>query len=371
MLVVHLTTPERLEVRDLPARREAGPKEVLLEPLCVGLSGTDALRFRAGAPTREGFRQPHIPGSEFVARVVGFGRGTDTRLRNKRVVANPVSPCFHCLWCEEGRHNLCPNVRTLGEPPVAGALQQRFAWPARLCVPVPKDIPDHVACLLVPLANVIHILDVADLRPMSKAAVVGCGHQGLLLIRAMKACGVAEVVAVDMLEERRQQARENGADHAFEPYEAERFLARWPRAGVDVAVDVANTSEAARAAIALARIGGRTLLAGMPHDNRILFNANEARAKELCIQFIRRPHDTYNRAVALLRSGRLGNVESLITHIYEFDQIQEAFQTVRHARDGVIKAVVRMPAYQPREESPEAIYAGSQEAEGKENKAEG
>lgn len=356
MKVVYLTLPETVEVKDLPARREAGPQEVLLEPLCIGLSGTDALRFRLGAPVVNGYRSPHIPGSEFVARVVGVGRGVDVAWAGQRVVANPVSPCFKCEWCAEGSHNLCPTVRTLGEPPVYGALQQRFCWPATLCAKVPSEIPDDVGVLLVPLATAIHIVDLAQVPLMGNVAVIGCGHLGLLLIKALRASGVGQILAVDILPHRREAALAHGATHALEPMVAEELVALWKRGGVDVAIDVSNASEGSRMGVGLARAGGKVLIAGTPSDNRVLFGAREARRKELTIQFVRRPHHTYERAVALARSGMLKDLAGLITHTFELKDIALAFRTVRHMQDGVIKAVVKMPPYEPREESPQAIH---------------
>jgi L-iditol 2-dehydrogenase len=363
MKLVHLTTPETVEVKDLPARREAGPGELLLEPLIVGLSGTDALRYKRGAPTRDGFRHPHVPGSEFVARVVEVERGVHMAFQGQRVVASPVFPCFKCAWCVEGEHHLCPNARTLGEPPVHGALQQRFAWPAELCVTVPQSIPDHLAVLVVPIANSLHILDLAELRTMDAVAVIGCGHQGLLLVQALRSAGAGEIIAVDLEEYRRKAALEFGATHAVDPIGAEELVRRLPRRGVDIAIDVSNGPEASRNAVAMTRAGGRVLLAGSPADNRILFGAQDARRKELLIQFVRRPHNTYKRAVAMIKSGMLKNLDRLITHRYELHQVAEAFRTVRHMREEVIKAIIVMPRYQPREESPQAIHSAIQQEE--------
>ncbi|MBI1290822.1 alcohol dehydrogenase catalytic domain-containing protein, partial [bacterium] len=317
MKVVHLTSPETVAVRDVPARREAGAKELLLEPLIVGLTGSDATLFRRGAPAVDGFRQPHIPGSEFVARVVGIGRGVDARLLGARVVANPVSPCLQCEWCSEGSQNLCPNVRILGLPPVHGAMQQRFSWPASLCVPVPEEIPDELAILLLPLSVAIHAADRSQLQVMGTAAVVGCGHLGLTLIRTLLSMGVRDILAVDLIEYRRRAALEQGARYALTAHDAEELVRCWRRGGVDAAFDTSNASEGCRTAVTLTQIGGRVLIVGAPADNRIIFNAYDARRKELAIQFVRRPHDTLWRAVKLMQTGSLAGIERLITHQFE------------------------------------------------------
>ncbi len=356
MKVVHLTQPEKVEVKDLPARREAEPREVLLEPILVGLTGTDAMRYRKGAPTRDGFRLPHVPGQEFVGRIVSVGRGVDTKLVGARVVANPISPCLKCTWCAEGNHHLCPNVRVLGTPPVLGALQQRFSWPASLCVPIADEIRDDQAVLLTPLSMAIHIADQAHLGLMGTVAVIGCGSLGLLLIETLRAGGAGEIVAVDLVPYRREAALRHGATRALDPHAAAELVREFPRRGVDVAIDVSNASEGSRAAVQMVRTGGRVVVAGIPEDNRILFNARDARHKELTFQFVRRPHDTLARAVQFLRGGNLSRIGELVTHRFPLDQIAEAYRLMRQMKEEVIKVVIEMPPYEPKEESADRLH---------------
>ncbi|MEO8377774.1 MAG: alcohol dehydrogenase catalytic domain-containing protein [Candidatus Sumerlaeota bacterium] len=342
MKVVQLTSPEKVEIRDVPARREAEPGEVLLEPILVGLTGTDAMRYRKGAPTKDGFRSPHVPGAEFVARVVRVGRGVDPAMMGKRVVANPLSACLKCTWCFEGNHHLCPNMRVLGTPPVPGALQQRFSWPANLCIPVPEKIRDEEAVLLIPLSMAIHIADQTHLPLMASVAVIGCGSLGLLLIEALRKAGAGEILAVDLVAYRRDAGYRHGATLAYDPIAAMEVVSRWPRQGVDIAIDVSNASEGSRAAVQMVRTGGRVVIAGIPEDNRILFNARDARHKELTIQFVRRPHDTLARAVQLLQSGSLKRVGELITHRFPLTKIAEAYKLMRRMDEEVIKIVIEM-----------------------------
>lgn len=355
MKVVHLTTPETIAVRDIPARREAAPREVLLEPLVVGISGTDSQHYRRGAPLKDGFRHPHILGTECVARVVAVERGIDPGLLGRRVVLDPVSPCHRCEWCADGLHALCPNARTLGCPPVQGALQQRLSWPAALCTPVPETMDDLLAVLTVPVAFVSQIIENSALPFMGRVAVVGCGHLGLIAIRVLRARGVGQIIAVDPLGWRREVALETGATVAMEPLEAME-VGKTPGRGVHVAIDLSNSSESSRTAVALARRGGRVVIGGIPLDNRVLIDAREARQKALTVQFARRPYNTMRRALELLDSGLVAGIERVITHTFPLDEVAEAFRMLRRTEDNIIKAVIMMPPYTPREESPERIH---------------
>ncbi len=357
MKVVHLTAPDTITVSNFPVRCEFGPCELLLEPTLVGLTGSDLLRYRLGPPIQNGFRQPHIPGGEFVARVAACGRGTANRgLLGKRVVGNPVSPCMKCEWCLEGNRHQCPNVRVLGWPPVNGALRQRFAWPADLCIEVPDSIPDELAVLVAPISLALSIVDNAQATIMGRVAVIGAGQLGLMLIRILRATGAGEILSVDPNGYRRDLAMEHGATAALDPYDAPAFIRSWPRRGADVSIDVTNASEGSREAVAATRVGGRVIIAGIPRDNRILFNARDARQKELTLRFVRRPYKPLDRALRFLQLGALAGIEKLITHRFPMDQAAEAYEVMRFQREGAIKAVLEMPPYSPSEESPARVY---------------
>jgi L-iditol 2-dehydrogenase len=361
MKVVHLTTPETIEVRDLPARRETGAGELLVEPLVVGISGTDSLHYRRGAPLVDGFRHPHVPGTECVARVVGVDRGVHRKLLGQRVVIDPVSPCLKCEWCSDGQKHLCPNARTLGCPPVMGAMQQRFSWPSKLCVPVPDDMSDELAVLATPLGLAVNFVELARIPFMGAAAVVGCGHLGLLVIKVLRARGAGEIIAVDPLAYRRRTALEMGADVALDPLEAIEHARAMRGGGVHLAIDVSNASESARTAVSMARRGGQVLIGGIPLDNRVLFDAREARQKALTVNFTRRPHNILERVLRLMQSPQMEGIEQIVTHIVTLEDVPKVFRMIRRVEDEIVKAVVQMPPYNPCEESAERI--GNAEAE--------
>lgn len=51
------------------------------------------------------------------------------------------------------------------------------------------------------------------------ALVMGCGLLGQFAVRLLRAAGAAPIIAVDMIESRRKEALDNGADYVFDPTE--------------------------------------------------------------------------------------------------------------------------------------------------------
>ena len=79
----------------------------------------------------------------------------------------------------------------------------------------------------------------------------------------------------------------------------------------------------------------------LPEFDRISFNMDLFRRKELRIQNVRRQNNCVAAAIELLADGHV-NLDSLVTHEFPLDETQKAFETVADYRDGVIKAMVRV-----------------------------
>jgi len=70
-----------------------------------------------------------------------------------------------------------------------------------------------------------------------------------------------------------------------------------------VAFEAAGTGDAVRLAMESVRPGGRVVLAGIPGDDAITFQASGARRKGLTIALVRRMNHVYPRAISLVARG--------------------------------------------------------------------
>jgi L-iditol 2-dehydrogenase len=109
------------------------------------------------------------------------------------------------------------------------------------------------------------------------------------------------VLAVEPLAHRREAAARYGADLVAEPGALD--LRELVGAGVDVAFEAAGNDEGVRLALESVRPGGRVVLAGIPGDDAITFQASVARRKGLTIAMVRRMNQVYPRAISLAARG--------------------------------------------------------------------
>jgi L-iditol 2-dehydrogenase len=201
-------------------------------------------------------------------------------------------------------------------------MRELMAWPADLLHPLPDTVTDADGALLEPLGVAIHSMDLGHLPFAGTASVVGCGPIGLLLIGVLKAAGASSVLAVEPLAHRRAAASRYGADLVADPGAMD--LRELTGAGVDVAFEAAGSDEAVRVAVESVRPGGRVVLAGIPGDDAIRFQASVARRKGLTIAMVRRMNHVYPRAISLAARGVV-DLGALVSMRAGLGEVKEAF----------------------------------------------
>lgn len=308
---------------------EPGPGTNLVRVTAVGICGSDLHWWSEGSIGDDRLARPLVPGHE-AAGVV-----EDGPRRGERVAIDPAIPCGNCPPCRAGYRNLCVRIRFSGHSDTDGALRELMAWPPELLHPLPEQMTGADGAVLEPLGVAIHAFDLGHVRLGASAAVAGLGPIGLLLIQVLRAGGACRVVGFDPLPHRREAALRLGADVAADPAEAdsEAAVACFAGDGVDVAFEMAGTSEAVQLAMTLARPGGRVVLGGIPGDDVTTFRASTARRKGLTIALVRRMNEVYPRAIGMAASGRV-DLRAVVSSSFPLAKSAEAF-TVAAERTGL------------------------------------
>lgn len=342
MKAARLHGPRELKLEHLPEPGHPGPGEVLLQVAAVGICGSDVHYYTDGRIGDTALGRPLILGHEPAGVVLEVGELVTAVQPGDTVAIDPAVPCGWCEWCASGHPNLCPNVRFFGSPPVDGAFRERLLHPAECCFPLPENLTAVDGALCETLGVGLHAVDLAHLHPGQSVAVLGCGPVGLMTLQAARLAGATPIYASDLLPERLEVAQSLGAEELIDASEQDAAaLIRQATGGrgVDVAFDCATSCETAAQACAVAKIGARVVLCGIPPDDRIELSHSVARRKGLTIKFARRMKHVYPRAIRLAARGMV-ELDTLATHRYPLEAIDEAFQVVEARRDGVVKAVV-------------------------------
>ena len=288
----------------------------LVRVTAVGICGSDLHWWDEGAIGDATLAHPLVLGHE------GAGVIAEGPRRGERVAIDPAIADGTCRACRDGYPNLCYRIRFAGHGETDGMMREFMTWPTELLHSLPDGVSDADGALLEPLGVAIHSVDLGHLPFAGSASVVGCGPIGLLLIAVLKAAGASSVLAVEPLAHRRAAAARYGADLVAEPGAVD--LRELTGAGVDVAFEVAGSDEAVRVAVESVRPGGRVVLAGIPGDDAIGFQASVARRKGLTIAMVRRMNHVYPRAISLAARGVV-DLGALVSRREGLGGVKEAF----------------------------------------------
>jgi threonine dehydrogenase-like Zn-dependent dehydrogenase len=198
-----------------------GPGHVVVEPLCVQPSVTEA-QLAFGIPTLayeaikrrlETEAPVRLFGHEFCARVVEVGEGVARVRPGDRVAARAKLPCGACPLCLEGKHHLCRKGPIIGFQ-LPGCFAERALLPEIALVRVDDRISDSEAACLQSLSDSVAAVETAGLTIGDSVAIYGQGSMGLECLQIARSSGAGLIVTVDVREESCRISRELGADVA-------------------------------------------------------------------------------------------------------------------------------------------------------------
>jgi alcohol dehydrogenase len=166
-----------------------------------------------------------------------------------------------------------PGLRKYGheradiEPYFTGGLADYcYLLPGTGIVSVPPDFADEEATPLnCGAATMVAVTEAASIDVGTTVAVQGLGLLGLYGVALARTRGERLVIGIDAVVARRDMALRFVADLALDPSEESadraREAARW--VGVDVVIEVCGVASAIRDGLAMLRVGGRYVVAGL------------------------------------------------------------------------------------------------------------
>ncbi|KAI0701063.1 chaperonin 10-like protein [Cytidiella melzeri] len=363
-VVLHGPKDMRLEQRTLWPPQQA---QVQVAVQGTGLCGSDLHYYIHGRNGDFALQAPLVLGHEAAGIVTAVGPGVKNFVVGQRVAIEAGIMCNNCSYCSKGRYNLCKNMRFCSSaktfPHLDGTLQDRMNHPAHVLHPLPDNCSFDHAALAEPLSVLIHAARRAGLSsstPGKTVLVFGVGAIGLLACALAKSYGASHVVAIDINKQRLDFAKEQGfaeetyclpmADKAKTTDDQLRrakdtisaALAHFDMTdGFDVVFECTGAEPCIQMSIHAAVTGGKVMLVGMGTRN-ITLPLSAAALREVDIQGSFRYANTYPEALALLGSGKLPNIENIITHRFPLEDSARAFELLSKGKDEQGKMVIKV-----------------------------
>jgi alcohol dehydrogenase, propanol-preferring len=246
---------------------ELGPDQIRVHIEASGLCHTDIHAAHGDWPIKPS--PPFIPGHEGVGRVVELGSHVSEVSLGERVALPWLGyACGTCEYCVSGWETLCHKQQMMGYTIDGGFGEYATAF-ARYAVSVPDAVSSiDAAPLTCAGVTTYKAVKVAGTRPSDLTVVFGVGGLGHLAIQYARIAG-GRVIAVDVIDEKLELARELGAEFTINAAKQDPVAAIQSLGGANQAIALAVSPRAFEQAYGALRRGGKLVFVALPADNEI------------------------------------------------------------------------------------------------------
>ncbi|WP_076072354.1 zinc-dependent alcohol dehydrogenase [Sphingomonas montana] len=328
------TADGRFEVSEVERPVIPSGDFVLARVRVAGICGTDLRHWNKAEPELE----CHIVGHELAGEVVEIGPDVVDLKPGDRVVIETVMGDGTCEYCAIQRYNICPHLYDVRTKYVSRAYGEFVCGPQSKFYRLPDHVSFEEAALIDTFSVCLHAHHRAHVGVNQKIAIIGAGPIGLGQLQFAKMCG-ADVLIADRVGGALGLAKELGADVVVDSSRDDmtaRVMEFTGGRGVDVCFECAggeSMPDTLPLATTLVRRGGKVVVVGGFDAGKIAIPLEWQRIQMSEIEIVmsasfafRDIYPEQGMVLELLASGKL-DAKSLITHRYDLDHINDAFET--------------------------------------------
>jgi (R,R)-butanediol dehydrogenase / meso-butanediol dehydrogenase / diacetyl reductase len=354
MRAVRFHAARDIRVDDVPPPPETlAPDDVLVEPFCTGICGTDLHEYVAGpivTPTQPhiytGATNPQILGHEFSARVTHVGSAVQHVAPGDRVSIQPLLSPRDDYYGKRGLYHLSPKMGCVGLSWTWGGMAEQAVIKNYNAQPIPDTLSDEQGAMIGPAAVAMYGVDRGGVTAGSTVLVSGAGPIGALTVLSAKAAGASVIVVSEPNPNRRRIITEI-APYAVAVDPETQSLQEVVQdlteegVGVDVALECVGLEASLNACAQAVRRQGKVVQVGL-HTRRASVDAMLWALKDITIEATWcYPVQVWPRIARLIASGDFP-VEKVITgRIDAADVVEKGFEALLDPAGNHLKIVVR------------------------------
>lgn len=297
---------------------------------------------------------PAVYGHEAAGTVTAIGPGVQGFAVGDSVVVTLIRSCGTCPSCASGKPTVCETRYDNCTGPVStvdgqaiehamasSAFAEKVVVDQRQIVKIPADISKEAACLIGcgVITGVGAVVNAAGLRAGQDVVIIGAGGVGLNAIQGARIAGARRIVAVDISEEKLEDAEAFGANHTVLASKPSPWRASYKALGgrgADAVIVTVGAIPAIEDAPKYLGRSGKVIMIGMPHSGAkaamepvILAALGQgmigSKMGDVVIQ------RDIPWMVDLYRQGRL-KLDELISGRWSLDQINEAIADTKSGK---------------------------------------
>lgn len=320
--------------------------QALVKTISCGVcNGTDGKLIHR---TFKGFTPDMYPvmlGHEAVGRVLEVGSKVTSFKVGDIVLLPFAGPLggFECGWGSYSEYGVvCDPVAFQN----SGIAPYTKDFPECACAQtvVPTDIDPVKAAMIITLREVLSSIKRFGMKENQTVVVFGCGPVGLTFIRFMRLLGIGPIVAVDIVKDKLNEAKKNGAQWALDANDnaLQKIREIFPD-GVDHVLDAAGNTSIINQGMQLIRDAGQICCYGIAPNTKaeIDWSAAPYNWKLHFQQFPSKYEEGAANAqiIGWIQDGVI-NLDDFISDIIDFKDILSAFEKLEK-REISKKCIIR------------------------------
>ncbi len=311
------------------------PTDAIVKIVKTTICGTDLHILKGDVPT---CKPPRILGHEGVGIVDKVGSAVTAFKQGDRVLISCISACGKCTYCRKQMYSHCTTGGWILGNTIDGTQAEfvRIPHADNSLYPIPEGADEEALVMLsdiLPTGFECGVLN-GKVQPGCTVAIVGSGPIGLAALLTAQLYSPAEIVMIDLDDNRLGVAKRFGATATINSTDGEavaKLMKMTGGRGVDTAIEAVGIPATFEMCEQIVAPGGTIANIGV-HGKQVALHLE--RLWDRNIDITTRLVDTASTPMLLniVRSHKI-DPKLLITHHFKLDNIVDAYETFGHAAE--------------------------------------
>jgi len=329
---------------------EDKPKPTIIEPtdaivkiLKTTICGTDLHIMKGDLPSVTDGR---IIGHEGVGVIEETGSAVTNFKKGDHVIISCITSCGKCEYCKKAMYSHCEKGGWILGNLIDGCQAEfvRIPYADNSLYPIPVGADEEALVMLsdiLPTGFECGVLN-GKVMPGNTVAIVGAGPIGMAALLTAQFYSPAEIIMIDLDENRLNVAMKFGATHIINSKDGkavENIMKLTNNRGVDTAIEAVGTPATFELCEAIVAAGGYLANIGV-HGKSVTLHLETLWSHNITITT--RLVDTVTTPM-LLKTVQSKKIDpnKLITHHFRLDQVMEAYDTFGNAsKEKALKVIL-------------------------------
>lgn len=336
--------PGKKELREIEKPTIINDGDAVVKLLKTTICGTDLHILGGDVPA---VKEGTVLGHEGIGIVESVGSGVKNFKVGDKVIISCVTACGTCDNCKKALYAHCADGGWILGHLINGTQSEYVHIPHadNSLYHIPQGISDDAAVMIsdiLPTGLEIGVLN-GQVKPGDTVVIVGAGPIGMSVLLTAQFYSPAQIIMVDLDDNRLEESKRFGATHTINSRDAEATIKEifelTNGRGVDVAIEAVGFPATFDICQKILAPGGHLANVGV-HGKSVDLQLQDLWIRNVTITTGLVSTSSTPMLLKTLASGKI-KVEELVTHNFKFENMLEAYETFQNAsKEKALKVII-------------------------------